>query len=440
MDQTTRRLAQRVTETAIETLAPEAVRQTKRRLIDGIACAMGAHEEPFCAAIRQAAGRYSGQPAARIWGTGQVSSIEMAGFANGTALRYHDLNDTFLGASAGHPSDMIPALVALAEGHGATGARLLEGIVAAYELYCGLCDAAALGPRGLDQSMAAALGAAGGASRILGLDAGRTGNALALALGANVNLYNVRCGTLSDWKACAGPNAARGGIFAALLARDGVTGPTAVFDGKGGLAEVAGPLSFRDTALPRIVETRLKAYPVCYHGQSAVDAAIELSRSLHPEDIARVRVEVYETSAKMMGGDPTRWAPKTRETADHSLPFTVAVALTTGRLTSNDYLGPRLADPGLAAMMQKVAVEPAEDLTRAYPAFAGARITVTTRDGRTHAAERRQPKGHPDNPLTDDELAAKLTALWPGGERILPIVEGLDDAPGVAPLVDSLCR
>jgi 2-methylcitrate dehydratase len=129
---------------------------------------------------------------------------------------------------------MIPGAGAVAEGPAPAAARCSLAIVVAYEMYCGLCEAA-LAERRLDQATAAAVGTAAGAANLLGLDEARTANALSLALSANLALYNVRCGTLSDWKGCAGPNGARNGLFAALLARDGVTGPTAPVEGKGGL-------------------------------------------------------------------------------------------------------------------------------------------------------------------------------------------------------------
>ncbi|AJE49180.1 MmgE/PrpD family protein [Celeribacter indicus] len=448
MDATTIRLAETVARLTPDVLTEDTVTQAKRRIVDAIACAMGAFDEPFCARMREIAGRCGGGDTARIWGTELRSSVEMAGFCNGATLRYLDLNDTFLGASAGHPSDMIPALIALAEAEDTPGGTLIAAIVAAYELYCGLCDATALGPKGLDQSTAAALGAAGGASRLLGLDVAATGNAIALAVGANLNLYNVRCGTLSDWKACAGPNAARNGVFAALLAREGITGPTAVFEGKGGLGTVLGPFGLRETApdRPRLLETRLKAYPVCYHGQSAVDAALDLAGRIGTAAIARVRIDTYEAAVRMMGADPTRWAPETRETADHSLPFTVGVALTTGRLTSGDYAAGRLADPELRRFMQRIEVREDPEMTRAYPSRNRTRITVTTAGGEEFTASRDHPKGHPDNPLSQAELAGKLESLWPVDRlpaaqvhQVLAAVEGLAHAPSVAPLVDALC-
>lgn len=447
MDRTTRQLAGMVCSLDLGRLPAEAVHEAKRRLLDSIACAAGAFDDPLCAKLRAVAGRYGGTATARIWFTGQPSSVEMAGFANGTMVRYLDLSDTALSRAAGHPSDMIPALVALAESRCASGARLLEGIIAAYELYVGLCDAVAFQKAAVDQSTAAALGAAGGAGRILGLDAEKTGNALALALGTNVNLYNVRRGALSDWKACAGPAAAREGVFAALLAAEGITGPTAVFEGPAGFCDIVGPLrmDLDPFAAPLIARTHLKAHPVCYHGQSAVDAAIRLAGFAHPDEIASVVVETYEAAHRAMGSDPSRWTPGNRETADHSLPYVVGVSLTSGRLTSADYGRERLADPALRDLMSRIEVREVPSFSAAYPAEARSRITITTRDGRIGSAETVQPRGHAQNPLTDGELIGKLDGLWPAcfpigrAEEIAGIVLGLDRVADVTQLVDSLC-
>lgn len=440
MDRTTRQLAELVCSIELALLPAVAVHEAKRRLLDSIACAAGALDEELCATIRAFAGRYRGASTARIWFTGQPSSVEMAGFANGTMVRYLDVSDTVLGKAAGHPSDMIPALVALAESQGASGARLLEAIVAAYELYVGLCEAVAFQQSAVDQSTAAALGAAGGASRILGLDPDRAGNALALALGTSVNLYNVRTGALSDWKACAGPNGARQGIFAALIAAEGITGPTAVFAGPAGFCDMVGPIrmDIDPVRSPRIAATHL-------NGQSAVDAAMWLAGLAAAEDIQSVVVETYEVARRGMAGDPSRWAPNNRETADHSLPYTVAVTLASGRLAPGDYGLDRLSDPALRELMSRIEVRASEEFTAAYPTEARSRITLRTREGQTETAETVQPKGHSRNPLSDDELMAKLDSLWPA--TLLPAHKGavagqvwrLEEAPDVTALVDSLC-
>lgn len=449
MDQTTTSLGRVIAGLTPEAIPVTAMHEAQRRLLDSIACAAGALEEPFCEKICRIATRYRGAEEARIWFTGQSASVEMAGFANGCMVRYLDLSDTVLAKAAGHPSDMIPALVALAESRRKSGADLLASIVVAYDLYAGLCGAVAFQKRGVDQSTAAALGAAGGAAFLLGLDEVQTSNALSIALNSNVNLYNVRMGTLSDWKSCAGPNAAREGIFGAILAAEGITGPNGVFDGPSGFGELVGELHLTIDPVqnPLLPGTHLKAWPVCYHGQSATDAAVRLADFTRPDEIASVVIDTYDVAWRAMGNDPSRWAPWTRETADHSLPYVVAVALSTGRLTSSDYRPERLADPALHALMSRIEVRPHPEFTAAYPDQARSKITVITQDGRSASAETLQPKGHVNNPLSGAELEQKLASLWPEDrlpkawrEIILAELRRLLESKDVTSLVNSLCQ
>lgn len=414
MDATTQAVAHYAAGTRFEDVATDAVQECKRRLIDSIACAAAAVREPLCQRLASFAGHYSGTPAARLWFGEGATSLEMAAFVNGTLVRYQDYSDTFLGTSAGHPSDMIPALVAMAEGYGKNGAALLVAIMVAYEIYCSLADATSLQTSGLDQATAAAVGTAAGIANLLELSEEQAGNAISLALTPNLSLNNVRCGQLSDWKGCAGPNGARNGTFAALLAREGVTGPTAVVEGDGGLFAVTGPFLWRPGAgeKPLICQTHLKFHPVCYHSQSAVDAALALKKVMDGTAIADVRVETYEEAVKATGGDRSRWRPTTRETADHSTPFAVAVTLMDGGLTTRSYSDARMRDPATLALMDRITVTANAEMTLAYPASAQTRIAVATEDGRSHAHLQQYPKGNARNPLSDSELADKFEELY----------------------------
>ncbi|HSW16501.1 MAG TPA: MmgE/PrpD family protein [Ramlibacter sp.] len=447
MDATTRRLAQYACDADIRRMPPQALHEARRRLIDSVACAAAAYPEPFCASIRAVAGRYAGRPGARVWGSGEATSMEMAAFANGTMVRYLDYSDTCLGKAAGHPSDMIAGLVAVAEAHGCDGAALVTAIIVAYEIYCGLCEAVAIQSRGVDQATCAAVGTAAGAARLLALSMEQTGNAISLALGSGVQLYNVRTGSLSDWKGCAGPNGARNGVFAALLARDGVTGPTAIVEGKGGLQEVVGPFDWQAgaQALPLIVGTHLKFHPVCYHGQSAIDAVLALRDAVPLDRIAAVEVETYESAYRAMGSDAARWAPTTRETADHSLPYTIACALQDGQLRSDAYADTRLADPSLKRIMDKIRVTSSAQMSAEFPARAQTRVTIRCTDGAEHTHLQENPKGNAANPLSDGELEAKFIELYaPWGDEkatrsTLETLWAVDRLPAVSTLVDALC-
>jgi 2-methylcitrate dehydratase len=447
MDDTTQQLARFAWEADISRLPAAAVHECKRRLIDSIACAAAAYPEPFCVRTRAFAERYSGTPSARIWGSGARTSVEMAAFANGTMLRYLDYSDTYLGKTAGHPSDMLGALVAVAEAFECDGASLVAASVLAYEIYCGLCDSVALQPKGFDQATCAVVGTAAGAGKLLGLTVEQIGHALSLALAPNLHLYNVRCGELSDWKACAGPNGARNGVFAALLARDGFTGPSAVIEGKGGLFDAITPFEWRFGAgdAPLITGTHLKFHPVCYHGQAAIDAAVELRRAVPVDQIADILVETYESAFQGMGADLQRWAPTTRETADHSLPYTIAMTLQDGGLTSQSYAPERLSDPRTRRLMEKIRIVSTPAMTSDYPRKVQARITIRGTDGSVHTHLQTLPKGHAANPLTDAELEEKFLQLYPpfgdadAAGRSLELLWSLEKRDNVASIVDAIC-
>jgi 2-methylcitrate dehydratase len=447
LDTTTQRLARYAHAFDLSTLDERSLHECRLRLVDAAACAIAAYREPFCEQVRSFAGRFAGPLNARLWGSGAAASVEMAAFANGTALRYLDFSDTYMSRNAGHPSDMIGALVATAEAKGSSGAALTAAVVVAYELYCGLCDAVALRDRGVDQATCAAVGTAAGVGRLLGLDEAGLGEAISLALAPNVHLYNVRKGTLSEWKGCAGPNGARNGVFAAMLAGEGVAGPTAVVEGEGGLFEVVGRFDWQvgERPVPRIADTHLKLHPVCYHGQSAVDAVLALRSQVSPDEIESIDVETYDAAFHMVAGDAQRWTPTTRETADHSLPFTVAAALMDGRLSAATYAPERLADPATLAIARKVRVERSPSITAQFPEKLPIRFTVHTRSGGVLRHAQDWPMGHAMNRASDAQVEAKFTAAYEewrgasGARRALDVLLAADRLRKASELVDVLC-
>jgi len=225
-------------------------------------------------------------------------------------------------------------------------------------------------------------------------------------------MTQTRRGPLSSWKGCAGANAARNGVFAALLARDGFTGPTAIFEGEGGVFDAVGRFEWSLPERAHLIEhTHIKSLPVCYHGQSAVLLALEMRKQLAIESIAAIRVDAYRTAVDMMGNDPSRWAPRTHETADHSLPYTVAIALLDGAVTADSYHIERFTDPAVVDLMGKIEVGEDPALSAGYPEGAPSRLTVTMASGAVHSADRTYPDGHAKNPLSVAQVEAKFRAM-----------------------------
>lgn len=414
MDTTTSRLVDFVLESDYARLSAHEVHECKRRLIDTLGCALGAYEDPLSGMARAVAARAQGDPPARIWGSHATSTPELAAFANGVMLRVRDISDTYLGRARGHPSDVIAAVLAAADIAHSDGRTVIAASTLAYDVYCSLCDALDWNAKGWDQPVYAVLGAVAGVGRLLGLTRTQLGNAIALALVPNMALAQARRGALSSWKGCAGANAARNAVFAALLARDGFTGPTAVFEGEGGLFDVVGRFDWKLPQERMIVHTHIKTLPVCYHGQSAVLLALEMRKRLALERIESIRIDAYRTAVDMMGRDPSRWAPSTHETADHSLPYTVAIALLDGEITEASYEPQRFTDPAVVALMQKVQVNDDPELDAQYPEGAPSRLTVVHADGATQSAQMRYPTGHAKSAIGDAELERKFRGMLRG--------------------------
>lgn len=396
-------------------LSNDAIHEAKRRVIDSFACLLGGYDSPPAQAARTVAPEV--ERGATIIGVDRPTTPDFAAFANGIMVRYLDYNDTYLSKEPAHPSDNIPAAIAASEVAGRSGEDLITAIVAAYELQCALCDAASLRAKGWDHVTYGAFSATIAASMLLGLSKDETTHALNIAGTTSPALRQTRAGELSMWKGCAFANTARNAVFAALLARGGITGPAPVFEGEFGFFKlVSGPFDLGTLASKkddpyRITGTYIKYYPAEYHSQSAIGAAIELSREIEDAStIESVAVKTFRAGYEIIGSGKERWRPKTRETADHSLPFCVAAALLDGNINLSTFTD-RLNDENLLRLVDKVKVEVDGDLDRLYPEAIPNRIEVRLRSGVYLTKEIIYPKGHPKNPLTDIEVEEKFRNL-----------------------------
>jgi 2-methylcitrate dehydratase len=452
-------LAERMSAYAValryEDLSASVVHEVKRRVIDSIGCALGAWDAEPCVVARRIAATLSADRGSTVIGTRHRAPPDWTAFANGCMVRYFDYNDTYLSKEPAHPSDNIPAALAVAEANGASGRELITAIVIAYEVQCRLCDATSLRAIGWDHVTYGAFSTALAAARLIGLDAGRTRHAVNIAGVRSAALRQSRVGELSHWKGCAFADVARHGVFAAMLAREGMTGPSPIFEGEKGFERlVSGPLvpvgPFGDPPAPAGVDfmisnTSIKCWPVEYHAQSAVDAALQLRRELAgPDDIISVLVESHDAAVDIIGSEPEKWFPHTRETADHSLPYIVAAALADGEMTDRQFALDRIRDPKLLALVQKVKVIRHTELSAAYPGAVGNIVTVTRRDGRSFTKRVDHACGHARNPMSDELVEKKFHSLVDhrlGSDRAARVIDwiwNLDNATGVGELFPFL--
>lgn len=459
---------------------PDAVvHEVKRRVLDSLGCALGAWNAPPCRVARRIARTVKTPQGATLWGTSHKTLPDLAAFANGGLVRYFDFNDTYLSKEPAHPSDNIPAVLSVGEIVHASGKRVMEAIVLAYEIQCRLCDAAALRPRGWDHVTYGSFSSALGVAKLMKLSQVQTVQAVNLAGIANVALRQTRVGDVSMWKACAFSNAARNGVFAAMLAQLGMTGPSPIFEGeKGFMKLVSGPLELASFAAERvltetapngsewgqapvsgrsqspqfkILDTYIKHYPVEYHAQTAVEASLALRNELmeaegaHAIDhVMDVEIGSYDVAIEIIGRDPEKWRPATRETADHSFPYCVAVALLHGPVTLQSFSPERLRDPAVRDLMKKIRVVPQPEFVGRYPKTMPTRITVKTEAGKTYMSQVDLPVGHPGNPMSDQDLEAKFRRLVSGRldhsrvDRLIEWVWNLDGVKDIGTLMPLL--
>ncbi|HEY1186874.1 MAG TPA: MmgE/PrpD family protein [Gemmata sp.] len=412
------RLAEYAHGLTFDALTRDAVHETKRRFIDSFATAIGAMPADAYAIAKRCAARVSGTPGASILAGGK-SSVEWATFVNGLLIRYLDFNDTYLSKEPAHPSDNLAAVLAVGEAVGAGGKDLITAAVLAYEIQCRFCDAASLRKHGVDHVTYGAISSAVAAAKLMNLGVTPLTHTVGLAGVCNVALRQTRSGELSMWKGCAFANAARNGVFAATLAADGMTGPAPIFEGDLGFFKLVA----RDAFTPApfggepgnadgfmINKTYIKFWPAEYHSQSAIDAALQIRAELkgNVSQVKHIDIATFEASYNIIGKYPEAWAPRTRETADHSLPYCTAAALYDGDVYLETFDEAHFTAPELVAFTGKVKVTHDGTLDPRYPVGIPNRITVTLADGRQVVREVEFPRGHAGNPMTDAEVEAKF--------------------------------
>lgn len=405
------------------------------RVLDTIGVALGALDNSAVAAVGSYVAATVGPGPCVVWGRSGSSSVRGASLINGTAVRCLDQNDTYNGRDGFHPSEIIPGLIALGEMLGLPGSAVAAAIAVGYEVSVSLADCSALTAKGWDNVNGLAIGACCAAGRLLGLTGEELANALALTVVPHAAMRLTRTGNVTMWKSIASAVAVANAIDACRLAQAGVDGPGSPFLGEGGyfeLLSVDGLAWDKITPLEdlrppsRIGETHVKVWPSGQLAQSAIDASVELHAHLGKEAIESVTVTTFQSARDIMG-DAAKWKPATRETADHSLPYAVAVTLAEGRLSSAAYSESYLRSESLADLVSRVTLVVDPQFTSRFPAAQPARVEVATASGRRLSAEVDYPKGHAKNPLSAGELVRKFDdfAAPVFGERTPEIAEAI---------------
>jgi 2-methylcitrate dehydratase len=445
------RLAAYADRLRFDDLDAATIEQVKSFVIDTIGCGIAAFDEKAVRICRDVAFAAGAGPSTVI-GTDRRVAPDLAAFANGAAFRYYDLNDAYVGGLSGHPSDNIAPCLAVAEAERASAAELITAIVLAYEVTCRLIDTLDVTARGWDTPVFSLPAVALAAGKLMKLPPDRLAQAVALALNDHIPMGQTRAQTLSDWKGLADAEAGRNALFAATLARAGLTGPAPIFEGRKGIfALVTGPAevdvdAFGGRGNPfKIHQCGLKSYPAVIYSQTAIVAGIAVAKQVGDlERIAAIEIASTRRGHQQAGSEPEKWAPQTRETADHSLPYITARAMFDGDIDNDSYAPDKLNDPRILAFMRKISVTADPEFDKNRGNAPPTRITATLDDGRRVTHTVANMPGFVGQPMSRADIERKFRSnvgkRWPAERTaaVLASLWALDRAEDVGRLLGEM--
>jgi 2-methylcitrate dehydratase len=441
------RLARYAIALRYEDLPPDVLRLAKRTILDTLGCAFGGYAAgPSKIAIKLASD-VSSKQGATVLVDGIKTSPDLAVFANGVMIRYLDFNDAFVSLThgAGHPSDTIAALLAAAELTEASGRDLITATVLAYEVFCKVGDVFDYLGNGIDHSTMTGMAAVVGAGRLMGLTPEELMHAIGITVGGNTATRQGRADTLSNWKAYAAADACRKAFFAVQLAKNGMTGPSNVFDGRYGFFKVMGRKLVEPPQLGEPFGIRrvfTKRFPLGQFSQTVAQAAMEARPFfVSADEIQEINIHVSRSAIKIMAEGPDKWRPQTHETADHSIPYSAAVVLMYGKIEAEHYEDPYLHDARLLDLVSRVKCLPSDEADRTEHEFNLCELEIVLKSGARKTVRVEYHRGHFKNPMTDAEMEEKfrlMTQKHLPAERtddLLRLLWDLENVPRVSTVI-----
>jgi len=451
------RLAEYASTLRYEDLDVATIERVKSHVIDTLGCGIAAFDERPVRVCREIAHGVHGD--ATIIGTTRKTTADLAAFANGAAFRYYDLNDFYNGTTTTHPSDHIAPCFAVAEAVRAGGHDLIAAIVTAYEINCRLVDGIDIFPHGWDTPVYSLPAVALACSKLMELDAAKMTEAVNIAINDHISMGQTRRQVLSDWKGLADGEASRNAVFAAILARGGLTGPSPIFEGKlGFFKQLSGDVSVDIGKCGghgnkfRIHQCGIKAFPAVIFSQTAIVAALAVADEIAKgasdkftalERVASIEVATSRLGLTQTGTDREKWAPTTRDTADHSMPYLVTRAMFDGDITNESYIPEKLKEPHILAFMQKIKVVEDPAFT-ARPGDPPTRISATFVDGRRVSREVIDIPGFAGKPMqrpdVDRKFRRNIGGRWPREktDAVLQALWALENTRDIGTLLAGL--
>ncbi len=417
-----------------EHISPAAIQRAKMFWYDSLGCGLGGSQQEdahiLLAHHREMAPANNGPCTCFVSGF-KTNPVDAA-FINNHMIRAMDYNDIYWKADPCHPSDIIAGPLALCEYLNLSGKDLLLATIIAYEVEQRLCEFGLPGIReyGWHHATLTAFAAPIAAGRVLNLTVDQMVQAIGICASRTFTPGAVTAGKLTNMKNTVDPWATRMGVESALLAKKGYSGPEHMIDGKEGLYAVFGHVQYKgapakfDTdilinGLPttakdhyRILDCGMKSFPIEALSHAPLTAMMKCVKenNIKPADVTEIKVEVIARAADILG-DPHKYRPDSKETADHSLPYCMAAGLIDGMVTPLQFKEERVMDKSLIPVMDKVKVVANQEFEALFPKFQPSQVTITTTSGKSYTKRVDVPKGDPRDPMTEEEIGVKFHAL-----------------------------
>lgn len=445
------RLAQYAASVRYDDLPSEIVQACKRLLLDALACAFGAVGSPP-AKIAEATFRktFGSSGPASIIGSPQLIATEGAALVNGALVRYLDLNDVYFSNDPSHPSEIIPSAIACCEEAGRSGRELIEALVVGYEAEVRLNDAFSWASRGFHALTAAAFVIPIVAGKVWRMPVEQVAYAVGISGPRQLTTLAVNSGVISMMKALGPGYTAMDSLFATRLAAAGLTGVSR------SLEWLTANIQPRQTSVsvdldPRrylLTKVGLKRFPL----QGELQAPAEAGVNLHPKvkgQIGEIREIIVWTYPGTIGrgvAEPEKYRPETRETADHSMPICLAMALLDGDVTVKQFHDDRWKAPEVLALANKVIVRVGESLVAKMPKGHGSIVEVHFNNGQVLRESVEIPDGDAERPISRPALEHKFRQFVDpvlgeaGSRKAIAFVDNLEEVKDVRIFTESLRR
>ena len=414
-------LARYAARAKFEDLSAESRKLLPVHILDCLGCCIAALGAGPINACHEQVVDFGGTGPCALIGGGKANPV-YAAFWNTALVRYVDFMDNFLAQTETcHTADNFGVALTIADYVGASGRDLMLGVALGYTVQSRFVDHANFMTRGFDHTAQLAFSHNATGGRLLGLSDRQIANAIAMAAVSDASFGVVRAKPLSQWKGLASAQSALGAMNALFLARRGVEGPLQVVEGPFGidhLLEMKINIDWDKQGYEGVTESTIKKYNAIIHSQSAIYCMVELvkGRKIDPEQVASIEAEVFQLCYDFAGGGlyGTDKFIRTKEEADHNLPYLLAVALIDGDVTPAQFDPARIAKPDVQTLMTRVSDRPNAAFTAQYPGKMPAKITVRLKDGAVieHAVE--DYPGLASRPFTWDQSVEKFDGLVEG--------------------------